>query len=76
VETLAELDQGSVGLGIRQDRLEIRISGRPAGSRAADFRQRLVDRAEAVGGSVQLEPGAAGRQMILVEFPIGPTVSS
>jgi signal transduction histidine kinase len=74
VETLAALENGRVRLGIRQDRLEIRSDGLPDGPLPADFRQRLVDRAEAVGGSVQLEPGAAGQQVLRVQFPLDSDV--
>jgi signal transduction histidine kinase len=71
VETLEALENGSVRLGIRQDRLEIRASGGLAGRFPADFRQRLVDRVEAVGGSVQLELGTADQQVLFVQLPLG-----
>jgi signal transduction histidine kinase len=71
VETLAALENGRVRLGIRQDRLEIRSDGLPEGPLPADFRQRLVDRAEAVGGSVQLELGTADQQVLFVQLPLG-----
>ena len=71
VETLAALDPGRLGLLIRQDRLEIRSEGRLAGPLPADFGQRLVDRAEAVGGWVQFDPRPSGQLLLSVSFPLG-----
>ena len=71
METLAALDPGRLGLLIRQDRLEIQSEGRLAGPLPADFGQRLVDRAEAVGGSVQFDPRPAGQLVLCVSFPLG-----
>ena len=71
VETLAALDPGRLRLIIRQDRLEIQSEGRLAGPLPADFGQRLVDRAEAVGGSVQIDPRPAGQLVLCVSFPLG-----
>jgi signal transduction histidine kinase len=72
VETLAALDSGRLGLRVRQDRLEVQSEGRLAGPLPADFGQRLVDRAEAVGGSVQLDSRPAGQLVLCVTFPLGP----
>jgi signal transduction histidine kinase len=71
VETLAALDAGHLGLLIRQDRLEIQSEGRLAGPLPADFRQWLVDRAEAVGGSVQFDSRPGGELALCVSFPLG-----
>jgi len=71
VETLAALDSGRLGLLIRQDRLEIQSEGRLAGPLPNDFRQRLIDRAEAVGGQVQLDTRWAGQLVLCVSFPLG-----
>jgi signal transduction histidine kinase len=71
VETLAALDPGALLLLIRQDRLEIRSEGRRAGPLPADFGQRLVDRAEAVGGSVDLDSRPAGQLVFCAAFPLG-----
>jgi GAF domain-containing protein len=70
-ETLAALDPGRLGLHIRQDRLEIQTEGRLAGPLPADFGQRLVDRADAVGGSVHIDPRPAGQLVLCVSFPLG-----
>ncbi|HYI56565.1 MAG TPA: hypothetical protein VEX66_00235, partial [Microlunatus sp.] len=71
VETLAALDPGRLRLIIRQDRLEIQSEGQLAEPLPADFGQRLVDRAEAVGGSVQIDSRPAGQLVLCVSFPIG-----
>jgi hypothetical protein len=71
VETLAALDSGRLGLLVRQDRLAIQSEGRLAGPLPADFRQRLVDRAEAVGGSVQFDSCPADQLVLCVSFPLG-----
>jgi signal transduction histidine kinase len=74
VETLAAAEEGSLRLGICEDRLEIRITGRLTGGMPADFGQRLLDRAEAVAGSVLLEPVVADQQVVRVSFPLGSDV--
>jgi hypothetical protein len=71
VETLAALDSGRLGLLIRQDWLEIQCEGRLAGPLPADFRQWLVDRAEAVSGSVQFDARPADQLVLCVSFPLG-----
>jgi signal transduction histidine kinase len=74
VETLTAFEHGNVRLQVRQDRLEIRSSGRLAGALPVEFRQRLIDRVEAVGGSVQLELGTAGHQVLFIQFPLDSDV--
>jgi signal transduction histidine kinase len=70
VETLAALDPGRLKLLIRQDRLEVHSEGRLAGPLPADFEQRLIDRAEAVGGRLQIDPHSAGQLALCVSFPL------
>ena len=74
VETLATLEQGNVRLRLGEEQLEIELSGLLAGSLPAEFRQRLVDRVEAVGGAVQVELGAAGQQVLHLRFPLDSDV--
>jgi signal transduction histidine kinase len=71
VEALAALDSGRLGLLIRQARLEVQSEGRLAGPLPADLGQRLVDRGEAVGGSVRFDSGPADHLVLGVSFPLG-----
>jgi signal transduction histidine kinase len=74
VEALRLLDSGVIEVGIQQDRLELRCGGQPDRPLGAAFCQRLLDRAEAVGGSVQFEVGTAGAQTLVVQFPLDSDV--
>ena len=75
-ESLGVLDSAAVSLSIWQDQLQLRCSGQLVGPLPADFRQRLLDRAEAVGGSVQLELGRADQQVLFVQLPVSADVLS
>jgi signal transduction histidine kinase len=70
VETLVMLADAHVRVGRTHDQLRIICRGRVTGDLPPEFEQRLTDRVEAVGGSLQVEVDSAGNALVAARLPL------
>ena len=70
IESLRELGAADIDLDIDGDRLILTVATRTPGGRLTDQGRPLVDRVEALHGSVQLEPDGTGRTRLQVQLPL------